>query len=99
MCMFWLCAVRSVCVCSVLCAVVLDSLQPYGLSLTRLLCPWDFPGKNTGVGYHFLLQGIFPTKGSNLHLLCLLCLNWHVDSLLLSHLGSHIYTLHFSSVA
>ena len=32
-------------------------------------CPWNFPGKNTGVGYHFLLQGIFPTKGSNLHFL------------------------------
>ena len=32
---------------------------------TRLLCPWDFPGKDTGVGCHFLLQGIFPTQGSN----------------------------------
>ena len=31
----------------------------------RLLCPWDFPGKDTGVGCHFLLQGIFPTQGSN----------------------------------
>ena len=36
----------------------------------RLLCPWNFPGKNTGVGCHFLLQGIFPTEGSNLSLLC-----------------------------
>ena len=35
------------------------------------LCPYDSPGKNTGVGYHVLLQGIFPTQGSNLHLLCL----------------------------
>ena len=34
-------------------------------SITRLLCPWDFPGKSTGVGCHFLLQGIFPTQGSN----------------------------------
>ena len=33
-----------------------DSLQPHGLQPTRLLCPWDFPGKNTGVGCHFLLQ-------------------------------------------
>ena len=41
------------------------------LQLTRLLCLWDFPGKNTEVGYHFLLQGIFPTQGSNLHLLSL----------------------------
>ena len=32
-------------------------------------CPWDFPGKNTGVGCHFLLQGIFLTQGSNLGLL------------------------------
>ena len=31
-------------------------LRPYGLQPTRLLCPWDFPGKNTGVGCHFLLQ-------------------------------------------
>ena len=34
----------------------------------RLLCPWDFPGKSTRVGCHFLLQGIFPTQGSNLGL-------------------------------
>ena len=32
---------------------------------TRLLCPWDFPGKNTGMGCHFLLQGIFLTQGLN----------------------------------
>ena len=31
----------------------------------RFLCPWSFPGKNTGVGCHFLLQGIFQTQGSN----------------------------------
>ena len=46
-----------------------DSLWPYGLQPTRLLCPWDSPGKNTGVGSHFLLQGIFLTQGSNLGLL------------------------------
>ena len=34
--------------------------------------PMDFPGKNTGVGCHFVLQGIFPNQGSNSHLLCLL---------------------------
>ena len=39
----------------------------------------DLPGKNTGVGCHFLLQGIFLTQGSNPHLLCLL--HWQVDSL------------------
>ena len=37
---------------------------------SRLLCPWNFPGKNPGVGCHFLLQGIFPTQGSNPRLLC-----------------------------
>ena len=50
-------------------SAVSDSLQPCGLQPTRLLCPWDFPSKNTG---HFFLQGIFPTQGSNLSLLCLL---------------------------
>ena len=35
-------------------------LQP-----TRILCLWDFPGKNTGVGCHFFLYGIFPTQGLN----------------------------------
>ena len=35
----------------------------------RLLCPWDFPGKNTGVGCHFLLHGIFLTQRLNLPLL------------------------------
>ena len=39
-----------------------DSLRPHGLMPTRLLCPCDFPGKNTGVGHHFLLQGIFLTQ-------------------------------------
>ena len=43
---------------------------------TRLLCPWDFPHKNMGVGYHFLLQGIFPTQGSNPCFLPLL--QWHL---------------------
>ena len=42
-----------------------DSLRPQGLQPTRLLCPWDFPSKGTRVGCHFLLQGIFPTQGSN----------------------------------
>ena len=35
----------------------------------RLVCPWDCPGKNPGVGCRFLLQGICPTQGANLHLL------------------------------
>ena len=48
-----------------ICSVMSDSLQPYGLEPSRLLCPWDFPGKNTKVGCHGLLQGIFPTQGLN----------------------------------
>ena len=39
----------------------LTFLQPYGVQPAGLLCPWDSPGKNTGVGCHFLLQGIFLT--------------------------------------
>ena len=42
-------------------------------------CPWDSPGKNTGVGCHFLLQGIFPSQGSNPGILHLL--HWQVGSL------------------
>ena len=45
----------------------------------RLLCPWNFPGKNIGMRCHALLQGIFQTQGSNLHLLCLL--HWQAGSL------------------
>ena len=52
---------------------------------SRSICPWDFPGKNTGVGCHFLYQGIFLTQGSNPHLLKLL--HWQADSLTLHHLG------------
>ena len=52
---------QPVCVCS----VVSDSLRPHGLQPARPLCPWDFPGKNTAACFHFLLQGIFLTQGSN----------------------------------
>ena len=48
------------------------TIWPYGLQPARLLCPWDSLGKNTGVGCHALLQGVFLTHGSDLHLLCLL---------------------------
>ena len=65
------------------CSVMSDSLQPHGLQPTRLLCPWDFPGKNTGVGCHFLFQGIFPTQGSNPGLPCCRQTLYH-----LSHQGS-----------
>ena len=44
--------------------VVSDSLQPHGLQPASLLCWWDFLGKDTEVGFHFFLQGVFPTQGS-----------------------------------
>ena len=56
----------------------LTLLQHRGLQHFGLLCPWDSPGKNTGVGKCFLLQGIFLTQGSNPHLLHLL--HWQADS-------------------
>ena len=46
-------------------SVVSDSLQPHGLQPAKLLCPWDSPGTNIGVGSLSLPQGIFPTQGSN----------------------------------
>ena len=55
------------------------------MDCTRSPCPWDTPGKNTGVGCHFFLQWIFPTKGLNPSLLGLLCLQ--VGSLLLAPPG------------
>ena len=61
------------------------SEQLHGQQPARLLCPWDFLGKNAGVGCHFLLQGIFLTQGSNPLLLHLL--HWQADSSLKHHLG------------
>ena len=49
-------------------SVMSNSVWPRGLQPARLFCPWNSPGKNTGVGSHSLLQGIFPTQGLNLHL-------------------------------
>ena len=57
-------------------SVISDSLRPHGLQPARLLCPWDSPGKNTGVGCHFLLQGTFLTQGSNPRLLQFL--HWQI---------------------
>ena len=45
-------------------SVMSDSLWPHGRQPSRLLCPWDSPGKNTGVGGHFLLQGGLPNPGT-----------------------------------
>ena len=63
--------------------VVSDSVWPPSTVAPRLLSPWNVSGKDTGVGCHFLLQGIFPIQGLNL---CFL--HWQADSLPLSHQGS-----------
>ena len=68
-----------------------DSLRPNGLQPTRILCPWNFPGKNARVGCHDLIHGIFPTQVLNLYLLCLL--HWQSCSLPL------VPPVQFSSVA
>ena len=58
-------------VCVLSCSIMSNSLQPHGLYPTRLLFPWNSPGKNTRAGCNFLFQGIFLTQGSNPHL-------WHL---------------------
>ena len=69
--MFALQTSPALCLLSWVCLFATQGLQP-----SRVLCPWDFPGKNTGMGCHFLLQGIFPTQGSNPYLLHLCLLHW-----------------------
>ena len=66
------------------CSVESNSLRPHGFQPYRLLCACDYPGQNTGMGCHFLLQGIFFTQGWNLDLL-------HCRQTLycLSHQGKH----------
>ena len=59
-----------VCSVSQSCPTLCD---PMDCTPTRLLCPWNLPAKNTGVGYPFLFHGIFPTWGSNS---CLLYCRW-----------------------
>ena len=80
---FIMLAFGCICVGVLNCSVVSDSLWPQRLKPTRLFCPWASPDKDTGVGCHFLLQGIFLTQGLNPHLL-----HWQADSLPLSHLSS-----------
>ena len=74
-------------------SVVSNSVGSYGLQLARLLCPWNSPDKNTGVGCHALLQGIFPTQRLNPGLprcrRILYCL---------SHQGSPMHAVIFSPI-
>ena len=76
----WLCPVLQTtgCVCVCVCVGVCVCVSAAQLCLTLCnpvdcsppgLCPWNSPSRNTGVGCHALLQGIFPTQGSHLHLL------------------------------
>ena len=74
-----------VCVCTLSHVQLL--VTPWTVGTSRFLCPWNFPGKNTGVACYVLLQGIFLNQGLNPPLLCLL--DCQVDySLPLCHLGS-----------
>ena len=70
------CMCMHVCVCSALSCAQLFATQ--GLLLTRFLCPWNFPDKNSGVGCFFPLQGIFSARGLNPYLQYVL--HWPVDS-------------------
>ena len=72
---------RTLHACSV--AKSCTTLQPHGLYPSRLLCPRVLPSKTTGVGWHFLLQGVFLTQRLNPS-----PLHWQADSLPLSHQGS-----------
>ena len=69
----------------------LTLLQPHGLQPASLLCSWNSPGKNTGVGCHFFLQRIFPTQGLDLYLL-----HWQGGSLPLHHQESPVCQLYLS---
>ena len=69
-----------------------NSLGHNGLETARLLCPWESTGKNTALGSHSLLHGIFLTQGSNLDVLHCRWILYH-----LSHEGSHS-EIQFSSV-
>ena len=61
------CCSLSLCLCAQSCPTLCN---PVDCKTARLLCPWALPGKNIGVGCHFLLQGIFSTQGRCLsHLL------------------------------
>ena len=79
------------------CSVMSKSLRPHGLGLARFFCPWDSPGKNNGVGCHFLLQGNFLSQGLSLCLLSLL--HWQRDYLpLVSPTTVSVFLLKYSIV-
>ena len=59
------------CCCCQVASVVSDSVRPHRRQPTRLPCPWDSPGKSTGVGCHFLLQCMKVKRESEVAQLCL----------------------------
>ena len=79
----WFCCC---CLIAKSCLTLQELQELQGLSPARILCPWNFPGKNTGVGCHFLLPGIFPTQGLNPCLLHCRQILYH-----LRHQGSLLY--------
>ena len=77
---------QGVCVC--VCSAMSNSLEPHGLQPARLLCPWDSPGKMTGLGCHAFLQGVFLTQELNPQNLSFLSLlHWQVVYLPLTSPG------------
>ena len=77
-----------VCCCCGLFAILCPTLlQPHGLWPSRLLCPWNFPDKNTGVGCHFLLQGSSQPRDWTC-ISYVSCIGRWIFFLPLSHLGS-----------
>ena len=89
------CVCVCLCVCALSHSVVSDSLQSHGLWPTMPLCPQDFSGKNTRVGCHFLLQGIFLNL-CLLHLLHwrgILC-QWATWEALLEVVGAYNFGFH-----
>ena len=85
------------CTCvAVLCWLVSYSSWPHGLWPARLPCSWNFPSKYTGVGCHFLLQGIFLTQGLN-WVSCGSCI-WQSDSFTPEPPGKPLYLCYFYSI-
>ena len=78
-----LCSFTTFCHCCLVAKLCMTLWDPVNC---RLLCPWNSPGKNTGVGCHSLFQGIFLTQGSKSCLLCLL--HWQAASLPLAPVGN-----------
>ena len=76
-----------------LCAQSWNFCDPMDCSPSRLLFPWDFLGKNTGSGCHFLLQGIFPDQW--IELMSLTSSALETESLPLHHMGSPLENLLF----